>query len=158
MILCRKQTKRNPNQPSPRQWLVLVRSSVYLQWLMVGSLGMQWLMFGSSWVYTQRLLVGSSGIQWMMGGSLGVQWLLVGSLGVQWLMVVGTSSVNTSKYTIAGPLGQKHNGWSEKCYCSPIVYYSTRRFSQRCTTATTCLLYTSPSPRDKRQSRMPSSA
>ena len=25
-------------------------------------------------------------------------------------------------------------------------------------TATTCLLYTSPSPRDKRQSRMPSSA
>ena len=95
------------------------------------------MMAGSSLVYMQRLLVGSSGIQWMMGGSLGVQWLLVGSLGVQWLMVVGTSSVNTSKYTIAGPLGQKHNGWSEKCYCSPIVYYSTRRFSQRCTTATT---------------------
>ena len=28
----------------------------------------------------------------------------------------------------------------------------------RCTVLCTCLLYTSPSPRDKRQSRMPSSA
>ena len=31
-------------------------------------------------------------------------------------------------------------------------------FEERSTTIETCLLYTSPSPRDKRQSRMPSSA
>ena len=43
----------------------------------------------------------------------------------------------------------------EKCFavCWYGVYYCTRAFMDYI-----CLLYTSPSPRDKRQSRMPSSA
>ena len=38
-------------------------------------------------------------------------------------------------------------------YYNPIYQYGNDNFIKRC-----CLLYTSPSPRDKRQSRMPSSA
>ena len=36
--------------------------------------------------------------------------------------------------------------------------YNKQRFKEKATMRKTCLLYTSPSPRDKRQSRMPSSA
>ena len=37
-------------------------------------------------------------------------------------------------------------------------HYDTEKFFYKCALSTFCLLYTSPSPRDKRQSRMPSSA
>ena len=41
--------------------------------------------------------------------------------------------------------------WCEKVYSDSVVSHETARIQG-------CLLYTSPSPRDKRQSRMPSSA
>ena len=42
-----------------------------------------------------------------------------------------------------------------RCCAQPSLHLDR---SAAATAATTCLLYTSPSPRDKRQSRMPSSA
>ena len=38
------------------------------------------------------------------------------------------------------------------------ITFGSRHIQARATPGHTCLLYTSPSPRDKRQSRMPSSA
>ena len=44
-----------------------------------------------------------------------------------------------------------HNGDGQKEYCGACQFADTRR-------CTYCLLYTSPSPRDRQKSRMPSSA
>ena len=45
------------------------------------------------------------------------------------------------------------------CYQANDVYFTGNRYEYALKHNTdTCLLYTSPSPRDKRQSRMPSSA
>ena len=39
-----------------------------------------------------------------------------------------------------------------------VLYFGNKKFSSNINKVRSCLLYTSPSPRDKRQSRMPSSA
>ena len=44
--------------------------------------------------------------------------------------------------------------WADEWWWRPAMHYRGNALQD----ATTCLLYTSPSPRDKRQSRMPSSA
>ena len=43
-------------------------------------------------------------------------------------------------------------------YYNPILSYGPKRFAKAAAKAGVCLLYTSPSPRDRTRSRMPSSA
>ena len=53
---------------------------------------------------------------------------------------------NNHKISGDGPFTKRCHAWLEK------------RFKAQKTLLTTCLLYTSPSPRDRQKSRMPSSA
>ena len=48
--------------------------------------------------------------------------------------------------------------WEYNDMCDFIESYGEEAFVEHYETYNSCLLYTSPSPRDKRQSRMPSSA
>ena len=67
---------------------------------------------------------------------------------------IGTEPIATDRY------------WSKEFYDAENTHVWTRTWQMACLTAEVenvgdcflCLLYTSPSPRDKRQSRMPSSA
>ena len=53
------------------------------------------------------------------------------------------------------PIGKAYRGAYNKTAAPTLASYSIKEAVDR---AGICLLYTSPSPRDKRQSRMPSSA
>ena len=89
------------------------------------------------------------GMPWMSGGGclIARDFLRMGLLFARKGMGVGNRKVGSPSYfdkTIKN-LGPKYMELSKNKY----LYYSN---------STICLLYTSPSPRDKRQSRMPSSA
>ena len=65
----------------------------------------------------------------------------------------GTSAESHTDYGVFENLADRHHGTARTgaVYDSPKTAMPQIRYS-------ICLLYTSPSPRDKRQSRMPSSA
>ena len=54
-------------------------------------------------------------------------------------------------------VGGKFELFERRALLGVAAFYS-QKYNERNTDPDTCLLYTSPSPRDKRQSRMPSSA
>ena len=57
------------------------------------------------------------------------------------------------------PKGSKLSNISRKSIVSSVSDFAAKGIIPKfCIISVTCLLYTSPSPRDKRQSRMPSSA
>ena len=62
----------------------------------------------------------------------------------------GKCHTKNIRYSNHGPRGQRANHLT--CYPTIFIVYIDRDWY------VSCLLYTSPSPRDKRQSRMPSSA
>ena len=68
------------------------------------------------------------------------------------IVVVGPCSIHDPKAALeyAGRLAKMRDELKDNLHIIMRVYFEKPR--------TSCLLYTSPSPRDKRQSRMPSSA
>ena len=63
-----------------------------------------------------------------------------------WVVPEGATPASTPSFRVSSPLAFVSGHFGEAVYIVVAAYYEG------------CLLYTSPSPRDKRQSRMPSSA
>ena len=102
-----------------------------------------WLLlcFSSSRAYEQQYNVGDTGPNGGVVTSVTVQSVLSDS----YTELVGDFLETTDTYTYTETILENVEN----------VSYQTVEITEE---VTTCLLYTSPSPRDKRQSRMPSSA
>ena len=85
------------------------------------------------------------------GGSTGIKVTSAGRVGIG-------SAIPAATFDVVGGAQFKTNGGAVKIESSPGTNFTQLQLVNSGGNFYICLLYTSPSPRDKRQSRMPSSA